>query len=197
MRIGSTFCAGKGIGNITPAGGGSVHQQPQRKAAILPAFLALFPRFVLASWLLFIPGEKQKRAGKADTARPFLPGVALGVLRGRMVVVLHNYPLPEGNPSGLPHARRCASRMKRPVRSLANTSGSGYKKRAGSARTPPARRDSPPDSESKVFAPVRVRTSYRGDCVICPSNEQPQPQGRRRQTPPAHPGESAAWASLL
>ena len=80
---------------------------------------------------------------------------------------------------------------------LANALGSGYKKRAGSAATPPARRDSPPDSESKVFAPVRVRTSYRGDCVIRPSNERPQPQGRQRQKPPAHPGESAAWANLL
>ena len=143
-------------------------QQPQRKAAILPAFLALFPRFALASWLLFIPGEKQKRAGKADTARPFLPGVALGVLRGRMVVVLHNnYPLPEGNPSGLPHARRCASRMKRPVRSLANTSGSGYKKRAGSARTPPARRDSSPEYLIPKFsAPVEVPAPTGAACYL-------------------------------
>lgn len=42
-------------------------------------------------------------------------GCSVRVFRGRMVVVLHNSPLPEGNPSGLPHARRCASRMKRPV----------------------------------------------------------------------------------
>lgn len=35
------------------------------------------------------------------------------VLRGRMGVVLHNSPLPEGFPSGLPHARRCAFRIKR------------------------------------------------------------------------------------
>lgn len=162
------------------SGDGSVRQQPQRNPASLPAFFALFPHFALASWLLFIPGEKQKRAGKANTARPFLPGVALGVLRGRMVVVLHNSPLPEGNPSGLPHARRCASRMKRPVRSLANTSGSGYKKRAGSAATPPARRDSPPTVSShqrdtiKFSAPVEGSSSYRGNLLstVQPVDEQ-------------------------
>ena len=64
-------------------------------------------------------------------------------------------------------------------------------------RTLPARRDSPPECVFRLFCPGRSCTFYRGDCVICPSCERQQPQGRRQQTPPAHPGESAAWANLL
>ena len=136
-------------GDFSGEGVNSLHRLPPAAVPFvsnhnaIPQAFPLSSRFFHASLSLHgsysFPVKSKKRAGKADTARPFLPGVALGVLRGRMVVVLHNYSLPEGNPSGLPHARRCASRMKRPVRSLANTSGSGYKKRAGSAATPPAR----------------------------------------------------------
>lgn len=76
-------------------------------------------------------------------------------------------PLPEGNPSGLPHARRCASRMKRPMRSLANASGSGYKKGGECSNTPRPAGQSPDGiiasaRHDQVFAPARVRTSCRG-----------------------------------
>ena len=65
-----------------------------------------------------------------------LPSCRDRVFRGRMVVVLRNSILPEGNPSGLPHARRCASRMKRPWGTLANAVISEQKKPGKSPRLP-------------------------------------------------------------
>ena len=66
--------------------------------------------------------------------------------------------------------------------SLAKSSASGYKKRAGSASTPPARGTVPPEFFSiRVSAPVGVRSSYRGNLFIYGSTSRqtgplPHPQ---------------------
>lgn len=54
------------------SGDDSVRQQQQRKAAIIPAFLALFSRFVL----LILSRLKAKKGEEKQTQPgPFLPGV--------------------------------------------------------------------------------------------------------------------------
>lgn len=83
---------------------------------------------------------------------------------------------PAGHSPKAEHTAATATQSRNPSRfsraslslpALANASGSGYKKRAGSAATPPARRDSSPEYLIPKFsAPVEVPAPTGAACYL-------------------------------
>ena len=99
---------------------------------------------------------------------PFCPGIASGFFEAGWELCYAAPPCRRESPLDFPHARRCASRMKRPPGEPCQRSRQWIQKKGRECSNTPRPAGQSPDGiiasarHDQVFAPARVRTSCRG-----------------------------------